>query len=241
MDVQSEVLLAAADAEPSGPLQEAAAGAEDVYMIQLKGPIRDDWKARLDGLGVELGAYVPDYAYKARLTPEQKARVDDLAFVVRTVLYSPANALRRLNAVRRMEVTAGRERPEPGSGGGMVLGMAPGAPLAPEDVTYELRCHRPEDIPAVAEALRQDSRATKIVVGQRRIRFDAEAGSPLLGELARMPQVSSVDLFQLPEARQHLRPPGDRDRSAGRAPATPLGRLGGPGGGGGRRRGRGPS
>jgi hypothetical protein len=197
-DVQSEVLLAAADAEPSGPLQEAAAGAEDVYMIQLKGPIRDDWKARLDGLGVELGAYVPDYAYKARLTPEQKARVDDLAFVVRAVLYSPANALRRLNAVRRLEVAAGRERAEPGSGGG-VLGMAPAAPLLPEDVTYELRCHRPEDIPAVAEALRQDPRAARIVVGQRRIRFDAEAGSPLLGELAKMPQVSSVDLFQLPE------------------------------------------
>lgn len=38
-----------------------------------------------------------------------------------------------------------------------------------------------------------------MVVGQRRVRFDCAAGSPLIAELAKMPQVSSVDLYQIPE------------------------------------------
>jgi serine protease AprX len=195
-DDQAEELLAGAGEEPAGPLQEATAGAEDVYMIQLKGPIHDDWKARLDGLGVELGAYVPEYAYKARLTPEQLARVNDLGFVVRTVLYSPVHTLRRLNTVRKLQETAVRKRPRRPPA---MLGAAPGAPAPPASVTYELRCHRPEDIPAVAAALQQDPQASNVVVGQRRVRFDCEAGSPLIAELAKLPPVSSVDLFQLPE------------------------------------------
>ncbi|HET9209762.1 MAG TPA: S8 family serine peptidase [Thermoanaerobaculia bacterium] len=196
-ETRSEELLAAAEAGPEGPLQEAAAGAESVYMIQLKGPIRDDWKARLDALGIELGAYVPEYAYKARLDSRQRARVDDLGFVARTVLYSPVHTLRRLNAVRKLEETAAPRQPLRRQAGG--LGMAAAAAPPPEEATYELRCHRPEDIPAVAEALQKEPRAARVVVGRRRVRFDCETGSPLIAELAKMPQVSSVDLFQLPE------------------------------------------
>ncbi|HEY3568177.1 MAG TPA: S8 family serine peptidase [Thermoanaerobaculia bacterium] len=192
-ETQAEEVLSAAG-EEAGPLEEAAAGAEQVYMIQLKGPIQDDWKVRLDALGVELGAYVPEYAYKARLTPGQRARVDDLGFVARTVLYSPVHTLRRLNAVRKLQQEAALKRPRRPPA---VLGAVPEAPSPPP--TYELRCHRPEDVPAVAAALQQDSRAAHVVVGQRRIRFDCEAGSPLIAELAKMPQVSSVDLYQIPE------------------------------------------
>jgi len=183
-------LLAAGEEEPAGgsPLQEAGAGMDQVYMIQLKGPLRDEWKAELDALGVELGPYVPEYAYKTPLSEATRARVEDLGFVVRVVLYSAVHTLRRLNALRKLQGAV-----EPVI---EVFGMAPPPPV---ENTYELRCHRPDDIRAVAEALRQDPRASEVVEGLRRVRFDCEEGSPLIAELARMPQVSSVDLFQFPE------------------------------------------
>lgn len=190
--------LSLAEEEPAhpSPIQEAAADAENVYMIQLKGPIRDDWKKKLDALGVELGSYVPEFAYKAKLTEEQKSQVEDLSFVVRVVLYSAVHTLRRLTAVRKIREAVGLEEQElerpP------LLGMAP-EPTAPRKVTYEVRCHEPEDISTVAAALEKDPRAENLVIGKRRIRFDTEEGSPIVAELAKMPQVSSVDLFQLPE------------------------------------------
>lgn len=195
-ETDAEEMLATAEEEPAGsPLQEMGAGVDQVYMIQLKGPLRDEWKARLDALGVLLGPYVPEYAYKAPLSEALRARVEDLPFVVRVVLYSAVHTLRRLNALRKLQEPAGPEEPEVDFPGG--FGIAP--PLPPVLSTYELRCHRPEDIPAIAEALRQDPRASGVVEGQRRVRFDCEEGSPLIAELARMPQVSSIDPFQLPE------------------------------------------
>jgi serine protease AprX len=204
----ADEFLAMAEEEPAelSPIQEAAAGAENVYMIQLKGPIRDAWKARLEALGVELGSYVPEYAYKAKLTADQQAQVAELSFVVRVVLFSAVHTLRRLTAVQKIrEVEAAERPPTRGGNEDLVFGAAPGlegAPGAPEPpgrVTYELRCHEPQDIPTVAAALERDARADNLVVGKRRVRFDCDEGSPLIAELAKMPQVSAVELFQFPE------------------------------------------
>ena len=191
--------LSAVDEEfaPPSPIREAAAGAENVYMIQLKGPIRPDWKEKLDALGIELGSYVPEYAYKAKLTDEQKGQVEDLSFVVRVVLYSAVHTLRRLTAIEKIREAVGVEEEEELERPPM-LGMAPGGEEAPK-VTYEVRCHEAEDIPVVAAALEKDFRAENLVIGKRRVRFDTEKDSSIIAELARMPQVSSVDLFQIPE------------------------------------------
>ena len=45
----------------------------------------------------------------------------------------------------------------------------------------------------VAAALEKDARAKNLVIGKRRVRFDCEEDSPVVAELAKMPQVSSVD------------------------------------------------
>ncbi len=193
--------LAMAEEEPtnSSPIQEAAVGAENVYMIQLKGPIHPDWKAELEALGVELGSYVPDYAYKAKLTDDQKIQVEDLSFVVRAVLFSAVHTLRRLTTVQKIREEEGIERPRRRGGDDLVFGMAPEAAGPAKKVTYELRCHEPENIPTVADALKKDARVENLVVGKRRVRFDCEEDSPLIAELANMPQVSAVELFQFPE------------------------------------------
>src|SRR5690349_21389439 len=145
--------LSAVDEEfaPPSPIREAAVGAENVYMIQLKGPIRPDWKEKLDALGIELGSYVPEYAYKAKLSDEQKSQVEDLSFVVRVVLYSAVHTLRRLTAIEKIREAVGVEEEGGEPERPPMLGMAPGFGEAPK-VTYEVRCHEVEDIPVVAAA-----------------------------------------------------------------------------------------
>lgn len=200
-DDAAEGFLSAAEEDefaPPSPIQEAAAGAENVYMIQLKGPIRPDWKEKLDALGIVLGSYVPEFAYKAKLTDEQKSQVEDLSFVIRVVLYSAVHTLRRLTTIEKIREAVGVVEEEEEPERPPLLGMAPEL-AAPPKVTYEVRCHEPEDIPVVAAALEKDSRAENLVTGKRRVRFDTEKDSSIIAELARMPQVSSVDLFQLPE------------------------------------------
>jgi len=53
----ASALLTAATDQPqrSSPLQQAAANTSPVYIVQLTGPMREDWKQALDDLGVRLG------------------------------------------------------------------------------------------------------------------------------------------------------------------------------------------
>jgi len=194
----SALLTAAADElQRSSPLQQAAAGTSPVYIVQLTGPMREDWKQALDDLGVRLGASVPDFAYTAELTDQQRSLVKDLNFVTRVIEYSATHTLRRLTAVQGLHRALGQGT------AATVPAPAPQttahAAEAAELVTYEVRCHDPQNIPVIATALEQDPRTSQVVVGRRRIRFQCGPDSPVVGELAHLPPVSSVDLFQFPE------------------------------------------
>jgi hypothetical protein len=173
-------LLAAVTDQPQrfSPLQDAAFGASPVFIVQLTGPMREDGKQALDDLDVRLSASVPDFAYKAELTDQQRSLVEDLNFVVRVIEYSATHTLRRLTAVQ-----------------GLHRALSQGTVPA-ELVTYEVRCHDPQSIPMVAAALEQEPQTSRVVVGRRRIRFQCGPDSPVVSELATLPQVSSVDLFQ---------------------------------------------
>jgi subtilisin family serine protease len=204
--------VAAADAGPASPVSARVGTAPEVYVVQLAGPMCGSWETALAGLGVAVGSYVPDFAFKTALTGEQRAAVEALPFVSRVVHYSPRHTLRRLRAVRRLQKEEGPVRARARRAAGAPPPTvewrpetAPGAPAEPQDApaaveeTYEVRCHEPRDVAAVAEGLRRDPRARDVVEGRRRVRFTCDAGSPLVQELARLPQVSSVDLFQPPE------------------------------------------
>jgi hypothetical protein len=47
------------------------AGEAGYYIVQFHGPVRDTWRAKLENLGIAVGDYIPDYALKVRMTPEQ--------------------------------------------------------------------------------------------------------------------------------------------------------------------------
>ncbi|HEY3042837.1 MAG TPA: hypothetical protein VGJ39_02355, partial [Vicinamibacterales bacterium] len=63
------------------------------YIVQFDGPVIDSWKTAVSATGAELLNYVPDFAFKARMTPGQARQVERQASVVWVGLFHPAYRL----------------------------------------------------------------------------------------------------------------------------------------------------
>lgn len=74
-------------------IEQYAPGQQGYFLVQFQGPIELAWKDQLVALGVELLHYVPDFAFKVRMTPEQAAQVQQLPNVVWTGIFHPAYKL----------------------------------------------------------------------------------------------------------------------------------------------------
>jgi hypothetical protein len=182
--------MAAGAPEPDSPLRQLARGASEHFVIQFTAPLTQADRDAVSGLGVQLGGYVPDFAYKAALTRDQKEALEQLPIVRRVVHFDASLTLRRMTPLKQ----AAEE--EPGHG---LIAAVPGAP--PKPAMYHVRCHDAADIPAVAEALRKDARIQRVEQGRNRIRIWTAAGpeaETLQAELANLPQVSVVEPFEYP-------------------------------------------
>ena len=78
---------------PGLTLPEPKAGSRGYYLVQFAGPIQAAWKEALSNLGAEIVAYVPDFAFKVRMTPEVAAQVRRLDQVVWVDVFQPAYKL----------------------------------------------------------------------------------------------------------------------------------------------------
>lgn len=78
-------------ADPPSP--PARAGGRAEYLVQFGGPVQEAWKASLAAEGAELLEYMPDFAFRVRLSPERAARVRQLPFVAWVGTYHPAYKL----------------------------------------------------------------------------------------------------------------------------------------------------
>ncbi len=223
-------LLSDAGGAPSA-IEEAGDDSQQVFLIQLKGPLRPEWKEKLDKCGVELTRNVPNFAFKGVLDPSRAAEVEALDFVVGVTEYSSSHTLRRLTIAQKQEKAQAKKKRSkkkpPQSmrireigvaalGGTAVSEMsdvemasvhvfASSEPEAPEPEAesqrpYEIKCHLTDNIPVVAEAMKVDARVNgELQVGRNRIRFKCEENSPVLGELAAMPQISVVAPYEEPQ------------------------------------------
>jgi serine protease AprX len=72
------------------PAQAAAAG---VYIVQFTGPVMTEWKQAVVEAGGQLGDYLPDYAFLARLDSDAHKRVQALSFVRWVGPFEPAYKL----------------------------------------------------------------------------------------------------------------------------------------------------
>lgn len=62
----------------------------ELVVIQLSGPVREEWKEELEDIGVTLGDYIPDYAFIAKIEDEQVRReVEELSFVEDVMAFTP--------------------------------------------------------------------------------------------------------------------------------------------------------
>ncbi|HEX6383566.1 MAG TPA: hypothetical protein VF177_02745 [Anaerolineae bacterium] len=51
-----------------------AQGQRGYYIVQFQGPVQQVWKEAVAEAGGELLEYIPDFAFKVRMTPAQAAR-----------------------------------------------------------------------------------------------------------------------------------------------------------------------
>jgi len=63
------------------------------YLVQFEGPVLESWKTDLAAAGADILDYVPEFAFKVRMTPPQAAQVRRLESVVWVGLFHPAYKL----------------------------------------------------------------------------------------------------------------------------------------------------
>jgi uncharacterized repeat protein (TIGR01451 family) len=85
--------LQALPALPARLVYTSAEAASGVYIVQFGGPVRPGWKQALLDAGGQLGDYVPDYAFLARLDAAARERVQAMPFVRWVGPFEPAYKL----------------------------------------------------------------------------------------------------------------------------------------------------
>src|SRR5687768_5229539 len=68
-------------------------GERGYFIVQFEGPVFESWKADVEAAGAELLDYVPDFAFKARMTPGQARQIERLGSVVWVGVFHPAYKL----------------------------------------------------------------------------------------------------------------------------------------------------
>ncbi len=91
-----------------------AAGSDGYYIVQFAGPVQQAWKDAATAAGAELLDYLPDFAFKARMTPAASAAVAALGSVAWVGVFQPAYKLNpgldvAANSLYRVEVERGAD------------------------------------------------------------------------------------------------------------------------------------
>lgn len=71
-------------------IPEFAQGQRGYFIVQFVGPVQQAWKDQVVAVGAELLEYLPDFAFKVRMTPAQAVQVAQLADVAWVGIFQPA-------------------------------------------------------------------------------------------------------------------------------------------------------
>ena len=109
--------------QPSVPpgltIADYAPGQHGYYIVQATGPIEPSWKEAIEQVGAELLGYIPEYAFKVRMTTAEAASVEALDGVAWVGLFHPAYKL--APDVQRAEGGLYRVRVEVGTDIGLAV------------------------------------------------------------------------------------------------------------------------
>lgn len=70
-------------------LEPDALAGDDHYVVQFRGPIKEEWRERLEGVAQGVYEYLPNHAYLVRLTAEGYTAIGDLPQVRTVIPYAP--------------------------------------------------------------------------------------------------------------------------------------------------------
>jgi serine protease AprX len=152
----------------------------NIYLLQLNGPLLEEYKRRLGDLKIKLLERYRDGCYTARLTESEVAQARSLPFVVSATIYDAHHTI-----------------------SGALEGLSPLAEgPAPSDhlrmLTMDLRLHRPEDLQQVRQWLLARNVAIAGATG-RKIRIYALENAQVLSDVASLPEVQSIEEFVAPK------------------------------------------
>lgn len=179
--------------ELEGPDEPAAAGVllraiesvidttgPNFYIIQLAGPLINEWREQIVGLKVILLEFIPPASYTTRLDPQQAQSVQALPFVQGIRIYGPQDT----------GLVAQSTSTEP--------------PLEAVDMTpthemrlLDIRLHRDEDRPIVEKWLR-DHTVSVAGMGTSKIRIYTLEDSTIYQDLKGLPEVALVEPYVEP-------------------------------------------
>ena len=151
----------------------------NVYLIQIRGPVLQDWKDQLNGAGVHLLQSYQDNCYSAFLSPDQLAKVRAFKFIERVFLYDAQH-----------------------TAPGAAANLKPlGESVQQQDIrqmkTFDVRLHRPEDAQKVLAWLKQQNVAVAGASGGK-VRIYVLERSPVLGQIAALPEVKRFEEYVPP-------------------------------------------
>jgi len=75
--------------DPDLMINEEPEGVVGTYLIHLLGPMSPSWRDQLEDMDIQILNYVPNHAYKVRMTPETRERLEHFYFVDWTTVYHP--------------------------------------------------------------------------------------------------------------------------------------------------------
>jgi hypothetical protein len=163
------------------------AAPEDVYYIKLPGPITQAQRLELDGLGVNIAAFVPGHGYRAFLAREQYQRVLELPYVTGCERYDFGHVVtpELLETIEEVEADDGAS-------------LLADSPEPAEPLVFDCLVHREEDLVEIRELIDNSSGTTIVGNSNLRVRFEAEPKLPFLAALAALPEVRKLSTFEEP-------------------------------------------
>lgn len=183
---------------------------QNFYLIRIKGPLLEKWRQELKGCGVQLLEYIQKNNYTAKLTPEQVDVVNNLPFVSSVKLYGPEDT-------GPIVKTRARAAKPP-------LAILPS--IEQRMLTFDIRLHQSEDLGQLQKWLEDRSVNIAGAMG-RKIRVYLLEESPLTDEIAKLPEVSSIEEYVTPKLHNDFsRVLLGIDRPAGPNPGANLSQTG---------------
>lgn len=166
---------------------ETEPAAENVFHIDLHGPITQAQRLEFDSFGVDIYMFEPPARYRTFLSPEQLEQVRELPYVDEVTPYGFGEAVtpELLEAVKDA----------PPGGGASLMGDEP----AHAGQTFDCLLHRASDMKKVCALIEADDGAKVLDKSNLRVRFESPVDAPFLAGLAALPEVRKLAPFQAPK------------------------------------------